>query len=55
MYRGAYNDMAPVYTEMAEWIEKNGLVASGTAYEYYYNGPESPEDELLIKVVFPVK
>lgn len=55
MYRGAYSEMAPVYDEMAKWISDNGYEPVGTAYEYYYNGPEFPENELLTKIVMPVK
>lgn len=55
MYRGAYSDMAPVYEEMAKWIEDNGFTASGTSYECYYNGPECPASELLTKIVMPLK
>jgi effector-binding domain-containing protein len=55
MYRGAYSGMAPAYEEMAKWIEDNGFTALGTSYEYYYNGPECPESELLTKIVMPLK
>ncbi|MDN7013929.1 GyrI-like domain-containing protein [Methanoculleus sp. FWC-SCC3] len=54
MHRGAYREMASTYEEMADWIEKNGLTPAGTAYEYYYNGPEYPESELLTMIVMPV-
>ncbi|KLK89411.1 transcriptional regulator [Methanoculleus sediminis] len=54
IYRGAYRDMAPTYDEMANWIEKNGLKPAGTVYEYYYNGPEFPESELLTMIVMPL-
>lgn len=54
MYRGAYREMASTYSEMADWIGKNGLKPAGTAYEYYYNGPEYPESELLTMIVMPV-
>ncbi|MGM9988031.1 MAG: GyrI-like domain-containing protein [Bacillaceae bacterium] len=55
MYRGPYRDMEPLYNEMASWIEQHGYEAVGTAYEYYYNGLEFPESELLTKVVMPIK
>lgn len=54
MYRGPYGDMAPVYQEMAEWITQNGFSPVGTSYEFYYNGPGFPEDEMLTKIVMPV-
>jgi len=55
MYRGAYAGMAPVYEEMAKWIADNGFEPVGTSYEYYYNDPSFPEDELLTKIVMPLK
>jgi effector-binding domain-containing protein len=55
MYRGPYKEMEPVYIEMAKWIEENGLKPTGISYEFYFNGPEFPESELLTKIVMPVK
>ena len=55
MYRGAYTDMEPTYSEMAKWITENGLTPTGTAYEYYYNSPEDfPVDEMLTMIVMPI-
>ncbi|KNZ41625.1 transcriptional regulator [Acetobacterium bakii] len=55
MNRGPYDKMKPLYKEMANWIEKNGYTATGSAYEYYYNDTSFLETELLTKVVMPVK
>ena len=55
MYLGPYSEMAPVYNEMAVWIIKNGFTAVGTSYEYYFNGPDCPEDQLLTQIVMPVR
>lgn len=55
MNRGPYSKMEPLYKEMAQWIEKNGFEAIGTAYEYYYNDASFLETELLTKIVMPVK
>jgi len=55
VYMGPYSQMETVYSEMAEWISKNGYVPTGTVYEYYYNGPEFPEDQHLTKIVMPVR
>ncbi|MEA5060560.1 MAG: GyrI-like domain-containing protein [Candidatus Pelethousia sp.] len=55
IYRGAYSEMLPVYTEMAQWIEDNGYAPTGISYEYYYNGPDWPQQELLTKIVIPVE
>lgn len=55
MYRGPYAGIAPVYAEMAAWMEQNGYEPEGTAYEYYYNGPDGPQDDLLTRIVMPVR
>jgi len=55
MYRGAYEQMLPVYAEMEEWIKKNGYEKTGASREYYYNGADTPEEDLLTKVVMPLK
>ncbi len=56
MYKGAYDDMAPVYNAMMEWIAEKGLEPTGVSYEFYYNSPaEVPVSELLTKIVFPLK
>ena len=55
MYQGAYSEMAPVYGDLAAWITANGYSPVGTAYEYYYNGPDVPEPQLLTQIVMPVK
>ena len=55
MYLGSYSEMEPVYTEMMKWIDDNGYQPLGSAYEQYYNGPEQPENELLTKIVMPIK
>ncbi|WP_029905938.1 GyrI-like domain-containing protein [Prevotella sp. 10(H)] len=55
MYRGRYEDMIPLYAEMDNWIKENGYKSSGTCYEYYYNGPETPEEDHLTRVVIGLK
>lgn len=55
MYRGVYNEVGPIYREMASWIAQHGQQARGTSYEYYYNSPSVPEEELLTQIVLPLK
>lgn len=56
MYKGPYAEMTPAYDAMNKWIGDNGLEATGTAYEFYYNSPmEVPESELLTKILFQLK
>jgi effector-binding domain-containing protein len=54
MFRGSYSEMGPLYDEINNWIEKSEFRACGVYYEYYYNGIEFPESELLTKVLIPV-
>lgn len=55
MYKGSYSKMEGVYQALTEYAEEQGLNLLGTSYEFYYNGPETPEEELLTKIVLPVK
>lgn len=56
MYKGPYNQVEPVYKAMMQWMNENGHIPTGVAYEFYYNSPmEVPESELLTKIVFPLK
>jgi effector-binding domain-containing protein len=56
LYKGPYSGVEPVYEAMMQWINENGYTPSGIAYEFYYNAPdEVPENELLTKIVFPLK
>ena len=55
VYMGPYSQMETVYSEMGEWISKNGFIPTGTVYEHYYNGPDFPESQYLTKIVMPVK
>lgn len=56
MYKGPYAKMESTYNEMTEWMNENGHIPTGVCYEFYYNSPmDVPENELLTKIVFPVK
>lgn len=56
VYKGAYAGMEQPYNEMFKWIADNGYEQTGTYYEYYYNSPaDVPENELLTKIVMPLK
>ena len=54
MFRGPYSEMEPLYDEILSWIEENNYKFSGIYYEFYYNGIEFPESELLTKVLIPI-
>jgi effector-binding domain-containing protein len=55
VFMGPYAQMESVYSEMAEWITKNGFISTGVVYEHYYSGPEFPESQHLTKIVMPLK
>lgn len=56
MYKGPYSQMEPVYQAFNEWMTANSHVPVGIVYELYYNDlSQVPENELLTKIVFPLK
>jgi len=56
MHKGAYKDIEVAYVALMEYLTKNGFESTGIYYDYYINDPaNTPESELLTKVVFPVK
>ena len=56
MFKGPYKDMEAPYSEMMQWIKENEYTATGVSYEFYYNSPmDVSENELLTKIVFPLK
>ena len=56
IHQGAYTDIEPVYMALMEYMEKNKLESTGVYYDYYVNDPaDTPEKELLTRVIFPIK
>jgi len=56
IYTGPYDGLAEGYESLAAWVEEQGLVASGIAYEVYLDDPgDTPEHELRTRIVFPVE
>ncbi len=56
MYKGAYEKMAPTYEAFTAWVAAQGYEPTGSSYEFYYNAPgEVSDDELLTKIMFPLK
>ncbi|MBN1928410.1 MAG: GyrI-like domain-containing protein [Chlorobiaceae bacterium] len=39
LYIGPYAEIEPAYTALMKWIEENGLVMNGEAYELYLDDP----------------
>ena len=55
LHRGNYNELAALYNEMMGWIKANGYQGTGTSIEYYYTGPDVPEEEQVTRVEMPLK
>lgn len=56
LHTGPYHTVESAYNAMMEWVPANGYTATGVSYEFYLNDPETtPENELLTKIVFPLK
>lgn len=55
MHTGAYKEIDKTYGALMEYLTANNLESTGVYYDYYISNPaETPEDELLTKVIFPV-
>ena len=56
VYKGAYKDIEPAYNALMENMAENSLESTGVYYDYYISNPDdTPEEELLTEVVFPIK
>lgn len=56
MHKGAYKDIEQTYAPMMKYLEENNLESTGVFYDYYLNNPaDTPESELMTKVIFPIK
>ena len=56
IHKGAYKDIEPAYVALMEYMAANSLESTGVYYDYYLSNPEdTPEEELLTEVVFPIK
>ncbi|NMB57814.1 MAG: GyrI-like domain-containing protein [Chloroflexi bacterium] len=54
-FTGTYEEMAPVYEEMGQFVKDNGHETSGISIEYYLTGPDIPAEEQVTRIVFPIK
>jgi effector-binding domain-containing protein len=55
MHIGAYQDMAPAYETLTQYIKDQGREPTGVAYEYYLDPPEVPMEKTRTVIVFPLK
>ena len=55
-HKGPYKDLEVTYTALMDYVKENSLELTGVYYDYYISNPEeTPEDESLTQVVFPIK
>lgn len=55
-HKGSYQTLEEAYCAVMEYIAQNSLEPVGIYYDYYLNDPSNtPEEDLLTKVVIPVK
>ena len=55
-HKGAYKDVEETYVALMGYMAEHKLESTGVYYDYYLNDPaNTPESELLTKVVFPIK
>ncbi|MCL2288772.1 MAG: GyrI-like domain-containing protein [Candidatus Bathyarchaeota archaeon] len=56
IHKGAYQDIEKTYVPMMQYLAENKLESTGVYYDYYISNPaDTPESELITKVVFPIK
>ena len=56
MHKGSYKDIEKTYAPMMQYLAENNLQSTGVYYDYYLNNPaDTPESDLLTKVIFPIK
>jgi effector-binding domain-containing protein len=54
-FTGPYEKMAPAYEELGKFVTDTGREASGISIEYYLTGPETPMEQQVTRIVFPIK
>ena len=55
-YTGPYAGVAPAYEALTRFAQDEGYAPAGlVAYEWYFDGPDVPEQDLRTDVAFPVK
>lgn len=54
-YEGSYATLEATYEAMLVYLQQNHLESTGVYYDYYLSNPlDTPENQLLTQVVFPI-
>lgn len=54
-YTGPYNEVSAAYEDLTQFVQAQGYVFNGPAYEWYLNGPDVPPQKLRTDLTLPVK
>lgn len=56
LHVGPYDQLGAAYEALHQWMQANGHVPAGVAYEFYLNDPQgTPPAELQTQLVFPLQ
>jgi len=56
IHKGSYDSLNKTYGQIYKYIEDNSFEISGAHYDFYVSNPDdTPENELITKIVIPVK
>lgn len=56
LHVGPYDECGDAYEALAAWMRARGYEATGVAYEYYLNDPQTtPPEALQTEIVMPIK
>ena len=55
LHIGPYDQCAPAYDALTQWVKDHGYEATGVAYEIYFSDPNTPPQEIKTEIVFPLK
>ena len=56
LYVGPYSEVGPAYDTLTKFVADRGYEATGVAYEFYLNDPQTVQPaELQTQIYFPLK
>jgi effector-binding domain-containing protein len=56
LFVGPYSDVGPAYDALTQFVKAQGCEATGAAYEFYLNDPQTVQPaELQTQIYFPLK
>jgi effector-binding domain-containing protein len=55
LYVGGWDGLGGAYEILTQWAAEKGVVPTGVAYEVYFNGPDTPQQDQQTRIVFPLK